>query len=401
VGYGDGASIVKVRLYFVQLGLRMNKKKILLVFGTRPEAIKMAPVYRALKLLPNEFETNVCVTAQHRQMLDQVLKTFDITPEIDLNLMKSGQDLFDVNVSVLLAMRNVLREFKPDILMVHGDTTTTLASAMAGFYQGVPVGHVEAGLRTHNMLAPFPEEFNRQVTSKVACWHFAPTEASLRNLLAEGVEKTKITVTGNTVIDALIWALGRIESDINRRGIPQFLSEKLNFDWSRKKFILITGHRRENFGDGLLHICQAIKALAQQDNKVHYVYPVHPNPNVQEPVKAILAQLDNVHLIEPLDYEPFIFLLKHCYLVLTDSGGIQEEAPSLGKPVLVMRDVTERPEAVSAGTVRMVGARHDAIVANISDLLYNQDKYQSMRLAHNPYGDGRAAERIVSVLRAI
>lgn len=379
-----------------------QKKKIMLVFGTRPEAIKMAPLYHALRQCSDEFDSLVCVTAQHRQMLDQVLRVFEITPDIDLNLMKQGQDLFDVTASVLLGMRDVLREHKPDALLVHGDTTTTLAAAMAGFYQGVPVGHVEAGLRTHDVYAPFPEEFNRQVATRVTRWHFAPTEFSRRNLLAERMPEEGVTITGNTVIDALLWVLGRIESDPSRReSIAGFLSERLPFDWMRQRFVLITGHRRENFGDGFLQICHALKDLAARYADVRFVYPVHLNPNVQKPVNEILAGLPNVHLIEPLDYEPFVYLIKHCHIVLTDSGGIQEEAPSLGKPVLVMRDVTERPEAVHAGTVRLVGANREKIVANMAELLDHEASYKSMARAHNPYGDGKACERIISVLRTM
>lgn len=379
-----------------------QKKKIMLVFGTRPEAIKMAPLYHALRQCSDEFDSLVCVTAQHRQMLDQVLRVFEITPDIDLNLMKQGQDLFDVTASVLLGMRDVLREHKPDALLVHGDTTTTLAAAMAGFYQGVPVGHVEAGLRTHDVYAPFPEEFNRQVATRVTRWHFAPTEFSRRNLLAERMPEEGVTITGNTVIDALLWVLGRIESDPSRReAIAGFLSERLPFDWMRQRFVLITGHRRENFGDGFLQICHALKDLAARYADVRFVYPVHLNPNVQKPVNEILAGLPNVHLIEPLDYEPFVYLIKHCHIVLTDSGGIQEEAPSLGKPVLVMRDVTERPEAVHAGTVRLVGANREKIVANVAELLDHEASYKSMARAHNPYGDGKACERIISVLRTM
>lgn len=377
-------------------------KKIMLVFGTRPEAIKMAPLYHALKACPEQFETQVCVTAQHRQMLDQVLRVFEITPDIDLNLMKAGQDLYDVTASVLLGMRDVLRQHKPDALLVHGDTTTSLAAAMAGFYAGVPVGHVEAGLRTHDVYAPFPEEFNRQVASKVTRWHFAPTEFSQQNLLYERVDNEQITVTGNTVIDALLWVLARIDSDAGRQAeLTNFLNDRLPFAWQTELFVLITGHRRENFGDGFLQICEALKDLAARYPKVHLVYPVHLNPNVQQPVKSLLADLPNVHLIEPLDYEPFVYLLKHSHIVLTDSGGIQEEAPSLGKPVLVMRDVTERPEAVDAGTVILVGANRERIVANVSELLENDATYKRMSRAHNPYGDGKACERIIDVLRGI
>lgn len=376
-------------------------RKVMLVFGTRPEAIKMAPLYHALRE-SSDFQTTVCVTAQHRQMLDQVLKVFELSPDIDLDLMKPGQDLFDVTASVLLGMREVFRQHRPDVVLVHGDTTTTLATATAAFYTGVPVGHVEAGLRTHDVYAPFPEEFNRQVASKVTQWHFAPTPFSKQNLLAEHVPDENITVTGNTVIDALLWVLDRIEANPERCStIVDFLSDRLPFDWRETRFVLITGHRRENFGDGFLQICEGIKELAKRYPAVHFVYPVHLNPNVQQPVKEILGGLDNVHLIEPLDYEPFVFLLKHSHIVLTDSGGIQEEAPSLGKPVLVMRDVTERPEAIDAGTVRLVGANRERIVENICDLLDNEESYRSMSRAHNPYGDGKACARILEVLRKI
>ena len=374
----------------------------MLVFGTRPEAIKMAPLYHALKACPEQFETQVCVTAQHRQMLDQVLRVFEITPDIDLNLMKAGQDLYDVTASVLLGMRDVLRQHKPDALLVHGDTTTSLAAALAGFYAGVPVGHVEAGLRTYDMYAPFPEEFNRQVASKVTRWHFAPTELSQQNLLSERVDEDQITVTGNTVIDALFWVLARIDSDAGRQTeLTDFLNDRLSFAWQTERFVLITGHRRENFGDGFLQICESLKDLAARYPNVHLVYPVHLNPNVQQPVKSLLAELPNVHLIEPLDYEPFVYLLKHSHIVLTDSGGIQEEAPSLGKPVLVMRDVTERPEAIDAGTVILVGANRERIVATVSELMENEATYKRMSRAHNPYGDGNACERIINVLRGI
>ena len=380
----------------------MQKKKIMLVFGTRPEAIKMAPLYHALKTLPDEFDTQLCVTAQHREMLDQVLKVFEITPDIDLNLMKPGQDLFDVTAGVLLGMREVLRTHKPDALLVHGDTSTSLAAAMAAFYLGVPVGHIEAGLRTHDLQAPFPEEFNRQVASKITKWHFAPTDFSRQNLLAERVPESSITVTGNTVIDALFWVLGRIDANAQRReAITTFLNQQLDFDWRSQRFVLMTGHRRENFGDGFLQICHALKDLAARYPAVQFVYPVHLNPNVQQPVHAVLAGLPNVHLIAPLDYEPFVYLLKHSHIVLTDSGGIQEEAPSLGKPVLVMRDVTERPEAVAAGTVRLVGADRSRILANVAELLDDQLSYAAMSKAHNPYGDGKACERIIAVLKGI
>lgn len=377
-----------------------SKKKIMLTFGTRPEAIKMAPLYHALKKYPDEFEVLVCVTAQHRQMLDQVLKIFEITPDIDLDLMVPGQDLFDINAGVLLGMRNVLKQFTPDVLLVHGDTTTSLAAAMAAFYQGVAVGHVEAGLRTYDLQAPFPEEFNRQVVSKITRWHFAPTNLSREQLLAENFDKSSITVTGNTVIDALFWVLNFIESNSKRKmDIQSLLDVHLNFNWMEDKFILITGHRRENFGDGFLQICSALKLLSKRFPDIHFVYPVHLNPNVQVPVNETLKGLSNVHLLPPLDYEPFVYLLKHSYVVLTDSGGIQEEAPSLGKPVLVMREVTERPEAVDAGTVRLVGANQDQIVNNVVELLEEETSYKLMSKAHNPYGDGKACERIVETLR--
>lgn len=378
------------------------KKKIMLVFGTRPEAIKMAPVYHALKRLSGEFVTQVCATAQHRQMLDQVLQVFEIVPDIDLDLMRQGQDLFDVTSSVLLGMRDVLGSHRPDALLVHGDTTTSFASAVAGFYAGVPVGHVEAGLRTHDIRAPFPEEFNRQVVSKIARWHFAPTETSRNNLMAERVPAEAVTVTGNTVIDALFWVLKRIDEDPDRRrDIEAIVGAQIPFSPATQRYVLITGHRRENFGDRFMQICEALRELAARFETVQFVYPVHLNPNVQTPVRNVLSGLNNVHLIEPLGYEAFVYLLKHCHLVLTDSGGIQEEAPSLGKPVLVMRDATERPEAVEAGTVRLVGADRKKIVAKVTELLEDEASYHSMARAHNPYGDGRASERIVSVLRTI
>ena len=380
----------------------MIKKKIILVFGTRPEAIKMAPLVRRLQEEPNRFDVLVCVTGQHREMLDQVLRVFEITPDIDLNVMKQGQDLYDVTSAILMGMREVFAKHQPDVVLVHGDTTTTFATAVAAFYSGVPVGQVEAGLRTYDLHAPFPEEFNRQVASKVARWHFAPTDVSRDNLLAERVTSASITVTGNTVIDALFWVLTRIDSDSERRvALEAMLHESLVFKWKDEKFVLVTGHRRENFGDGFLQICSAIQQLAQLHPKVHFIYPVHLNPNVRKPVSEMLANFDNVHLIDPLEYEPFVYLLKHAYVVLTDSGGIQEEAPSLGKPVLVMRDVTERPEAVEAGTVELVGANKKHIVDSVSRLLDDYVHYQCMSRAHNPYGDGNACARIVDVLKKI
>jgi UDP-N-acetylglucosamine 2-epimerase (non-hydrolysing) len=375
--------------------------KILIVFGTRPEAIKMAPLVHAFRANPS-FETIVCVTAQHRQMLDQVLNIFEITPDVDLNLMRAGQDLFDVTSAVLLGMRNILKTHKPDAVLVHGDTTTAYAAATAAFYAGIPVGHVEAGLRTHNILSPFPEEFNRQVVSKIAKWHFAPTESSRQNLLAERTPDSNITVTGNTVIDALFWVLKRIENNPAKRSqLEAFLNQRLAFGWTKHRFVLITGHRRENFGDGFLAICAAICQLAEKHPEVHFVYPVHLNPNVQKPVYELISSQANIHLIDPLEYEPFVFLLKHAYLVLTDSGGIQEEAPSLGKPVLVMREVTERPEAVEAGTVRLVGADTTKIVRYVSELLSDDTAYAIMSKAHNPYGDGLAAERITAAFEVL
>jgi UDP-N-acetylglucosamine 2-epimerase (non-hydrolysing) len=374
-------------------------KKVMLVFGTRPEAIKMAPLVHALKAQPERFAVQVCVTAQHRQMLDQVLGIFDIRPDIDLNLMKQGQDLYDVTAAVLLGMRAVLAEHRPDVLLVHGDTTSALGAAMAGFYAGIDVGHVEAGLRTHDIRSPFPEEFNRQVVSKVARFHFAPTRASAANLTAEGVADSHVFITGNTVIDALFRALERLEHDDGRRAAAEaVLDAQLGDRWRIRRFVLITGHRRENFGAGFLEICAGLKELAQRYPDVDFVYPVHLNPNVREPVGALLADLDNVRLIEPLEYEPFLLLLRQCHLVLTDSGGIQEEAPSLGKPVLVMRDVTERPEAIDAGTVRLVGADRQRIVAAVAGLLDDPSAYDAMARAHNPYGDGHACRRIVEVL---
>lgn len=375
------------------------KKKIMLAFGTRPEAIKMAPLYHRLREASDRYETVLCVTAQHRSMLDDTLKVFGIRPDIDLNIMTSTQDLYDITAAVLLQMRDVLRSHRPSLLLVHGDTTTTMASAVAGFYSRIRVGHVEAGLRTRDMNSPFPEEFNRQVTTKVAQWHFAPTSTSRRNLIQEGIEEASITVTGNTVIDAMLWVLKRIEEDRERRErLERWLSERLGFDWMRKRFILITGHRRENFGEGFRQISEAIRELSIRYETVHFVYPVHLNPNVQAPVRNVLSKAPNVHLLEPMEYEAFIYLLKHCYLVLTDSGGIQEEAPSLGKPVLVMRDTTERPEAVSAGTVRLTGSGRSRIVMNVSQLLDDGSAYTRMCRAHNPYGDGRASERIVQAL---
>jgi UDP-N-acetylglucosamine 2-epimerase (non-hydrolysing) len=379
----------------------MNKK-IMLVFGTRPEAIKMAPLIHLLKEKRDRFDLKICVTSQHKEMLYQVLKEFEIKPDINLNLMKQNQNLSNLTSLVLNEMQNIFSKFQTDIVLVHGDTTTTLATSIAAFYASIPVGHVEAGLRTYKIDSPFPEEFNRQITSKITKWHFAPTKLSQQNLINEGVDKSLITVTGNTVIDSLNWVLKRIDKNEDRGNIlKKILDTNLSFDWKDKKFVLITAHRRENFGYGFLQICSAIKELAQKYPNVHFVYPVHLNPNVKKPVYEILKDPKNIHLIKPLEYETFIYLLKYSNLVLTDSGGIQEEAPSLGKPVLVMRNDTERPEAVEVGTVEMVGSNKQKIVEGVSRLLDNKKHYQKMSQAHNPYGDGLACKRIVDVLSTI
>ena len=371
----------------------------MIVFGTRPEAIKMAPLCHKL-LGENDLTTIICVTGQHREMLDQVLNLFDLTPDIDLRVMKQGQDLFDLTAKILIKMRDALKTYKPDLVLVHGDTTTTFATSLACFYMGIKVGHVEAGLRTYDLHAPFPEEFNRQSTGIIADYHFAPTHSSAQNLLTEGKSKDNISVTGNTVIDALHHVLKAIDLDEKKSGrLTLRINELLSFDWKTTRYVLITGHRRENFGQGFLDICGAIKELAIKNKDTFFVYPVHLNPNVQDPVNEILHGIDNVRLIAPLEYEEFLYLLKHSYLVLTDSGGIQEEAPSLGKPVLVMRDVTERPEAVLAGTVKLVGACKDNIILNIDLMLNDNDLYSQMSKAHNPYGDGYACGRIVSFIK--
>lgn len=374
----------------------------MIVFGTRPEAIKMAPLVHALQKKSKKFEVQVCVTAQHRQMLDQVLRIFKIIPDIDLNLMKQGQDIFDITSSILINMKNVFKEHNPDLVIVHGDTSTTLATAMASFYSGIPLGHVEAGLRTYNFSSPYPEEFNRQVVGKIARWHFSPTKLSQKNLLNEGVSKSAISITGNTVIDSLFWVLKRIDKDKTlQNDLNAQIRSIIPFDWQTKRFVLITGHRRENFGDGLLQICEAIRELASSYPSLYFVYPVHLNPKVINPVNKVLGGLSNVFLIKPMDYEPFVYLLKYSYLVLTDSGGIQEEAPSLGKPVIVMRDTTERPEAVDAGTVELVGTDKQKIISCVSNLLDDKSHYLKMSNAVNPYGDGLACQRIVNVLQTI
>jgi len=368
--------------------------RVLSVFGTRPEAIKIAPVISALANLPN-IESRVCVTAQHRQMLDQVLDLFEIKPDYDLNIMKPGQDLTDITSNILLALRPILKEYKPHLLLVHGDTTTTLASALAAYYEKITVGHVEAGLRTGNLYAPWPEEMNRSIVGRITQLHFAPTSSAQENLLKEAVDPKKIFVTGNTVIDALLETVKKIEGNTT---LNSELKSRFNFIDSSKKLIVVTGHRRENFGDGFERICQALKALSVRPD-VQIVYPVHLNPSVQEPVKRILGDCNNVHLIEPLDYLPFVYLMSRSYLIITDSGGVQEEAPSLGKPVLVMRDTTERPEAVTAGTVKLVGTNMQKIIDEAVVLLDNETAYNAMARAMNPYGDGKAAQRIIKIIQ--
>lgn len=381
-------------------------KKIMLVFGTRPEAIKMAPLVKEFEKHPEEFKTIVCVTGQHRQMLDQVLDLFEITPDYDLNIMKQGQDLYDVTARVLTGMRDVLKEAQPDVVLVHGDTTTSTAAALAAFYQQIPVGHVEAGLRTHNIYSPWPEEMNRQITGRIATYDFAPTPLSRDNLLREDVSDDKITVTGNTVIDALYMVVNKIKNDSQLDTELKGLLRNSGYDVGRlnnnKKLVLITGHRRENFGDGFISMCKAIKSLTEKYPDVDFVYPMHLNPNVRKPIHEVfgedLSGLGNMFFIEPLEYLSFVYLMEKSNIVLTDSGGIQEEAPGLGKPVLVMRDTTERPEALSAGTVKLVGTDYDKIVNEVSSLLDDEKHYDEMSKAVNPYGDGIACERIVSRL---
>lgn len=377
----------------------------MLVFGTRPEAIKMAPLVKEFQKDLVAFQTIVCVTGQHREMLDQVLHLFNITPDYDLNIMKSGQDLYDVTSRVLIGMRKVLKEVLPDIVLVHGDTTTSTAAALAAFYQQIPVGHVEAGLRTFNIYSPWPEEMNRQITGRIATYHFSPTQLSRENLLKEGITDEKIIVTGNTVIDALHVVVDRIKKD---KLLERELSEALllsGYDVNRlhngKRLVLITGHRCENFGDGFVAICKAIKALTEKYPEVDFIYPMHLNPNVRKPIYEVFgeSQLSNICFVEPLEYLSFVYLMEKSAIVLTDSGGIQEEAPGLGKPVLVMRDTTERPEALEAGTVKLVGKDYNKIVSEVSVLLDNQTYYDKMSKAVNPYGDGQASGRIVDVLR--
>ena len=368
--------------------------KVLTVFGTRPEAIKMAPLVHKLAA-DDRFEAKVCVTAQHREMLDQVLELFEITPDYDLNLMKPGQDLTGITCGILQGLKPVLEEFKPDYVLVHGDTATTLSTTLAAYYQQIKVGHVEAGLRTGNIYSPWPEEGNRKLTGTIADLHFAPTQTSKQNLLTEDIDPEKIIVTGNTVIDALLDVIEKLETNIELKSL---LQKKFDFLDEHKRLVLITGHRRESFGGGFERICEAIAQMAIAFPDVEFVYPMHLNPNVREPVNRLLAGLNNVFLIEPLDYLPFVYLMNKSYVLLTDSGGIQEEAPSLGKPVLVMRNTTERPEALDAGTVKLVGTDVEIIVTELTSLLSNEDAYKKMSFAHNPYGDGKACSRICDVL---
>lgn len=381
-------------------------KKVMLVFGTRPEAIKMAPLVKEFQKQPKRVETVVCVTGQHREMLDQVLKIFDIKPDYDLNIMKQGQDLYDVTARVLTGMRDVLKEVKPDVVLVHGDTTTSTAAALAAFYQQIPVGHVEAGLRTHNIYSPWPEEMNRLLTGRLATYHFSPTPLSRNNLIKESVDDRNIIITGNTVIDALYWVVDKIKNNKELDNELEDVLSKAGYDVNRlnngKKLVLITGHRRENFGDGFINMCTAIKDLTVKYPDLDFVYPMHLNPNVRKPIHEVfgenLSGLKNMFFIEPLEYLSFVHLMEKSSIVLTDSGGIQEEAPGLGKPVLVMRDTTERPEALDAGTVKLVGTDYNKIVNEVSSLIDDKAAYEKMSKAVNPYGDGLACGRIVNAL---
>jgi UDP-N-acetylglucosamine 2-epimerase (non-hydrolysing) len=370
--------------------------KIMVVFGTRPEAIKMVPVVLALRAQPDRFDVKVCVTAQHREMLDQVLDLFEIEPDFDLDLMQPGQNLTELTARALLGLQTIMLQMQPDLVLVQGDTTTSFAASLAAFYQQIAIGHVEAGLRTHNINSPWPEEYNRRSTGLVANWHFAPTEQSKQNLLDENINPAAVTVTGNTVIDALQWVAQRIKTDEH---LAKKLAEQFSFIDDQRKLILVTGHRRESFGDGFLNICKALNNLATRDD-VQIVYPVHLNPNVQQPVNDLLKGQANIHLIEPQDYLPFVYLMERSYLILTDSGGVQEEAPSLGKPVLVMRETTERPEAVDAGTVQLVGTNAETIQEAVIALLDDTVQYQKMSFSHNPYGDGKAGEAIANFIAA-
>ncbi|MES2207871.1 MAG: UDP-N-acetylglucosamine 2-epimerase (non-hydrolyzing) [Pseudomonadota bacterium] len=371
-------------------------KKVLLVFGTRPEAIKMAPLVHALRSNPY-FDARVCVTAQHRHMLDQVLELFEITPEFDMNLMREGQSLSSITAQVLTDLEEIFKQFLPDVVLVHGDTTTSLAASLAAFYHRVPIGHVEAGLRTGNLYSPWPEEMNRQVTDTISTWYFAPTQESKQNLLNEGIPQEKILLTGNTVIDALLQVA---EKQKTNNELQNTIAAQFPFLDANKRLILITGHRRENFGEKFINVCQALKTIAQKNPDVQLVYPVHLNPQVQKPVNEILSGLDNVYLLPPQEYLPFVFLMTRSYLIITDSGGVQEEAPALGKPVLVTRDTTERPEAIAAGTAKLVGTDQSTIIKAIQVLLDSPEEYTKMAHAHNPYGDGKSSERIVEKLQA-
>ena len=389
--------------------------KVLIVFGTRPEAIKMAPLVKEFQN-HNEFKMKVCVTAQHREMLDQVLEIFEIKPDYDLNIMQKGQDLYDITSKILLQMRDVLGDFNPNLVLVHGDTTTTFATSLAAFYQKIDVGHVEAGLRTNNIYSPWPEEINRKLTGSIAKYHFTPTITTKNNLLKENVDEKSIIVTGNTVIDSLFMAIDKIKSDkklqqnieskFNQIFNSQFSSERSDNPAGTRtifnsQFILVTGHRRENFGDGFLNICNALKEIALQNKDVNIIYPVHLNPNVQKPVNDILNGIENIYLIEPLEYLEFVYLMSKSYLILTDSGGIQEEAPSLAKPVLVMRDTTERPEAVESGTIKLVGTNKEKIIKEVNNLLNNKSEYDKMSNIKNPYGDGKASKKIIEFLKGL
>jgi UDP-N-acetylglucosamine 2-epimerase len=374
-------------------------KKILIVFGTRPEAIKMVPLIKEFKKY-NDFEIKICVSAQHRQMLDQVLNLFEIKPDYDLDIMRANQDLYDISSRVLLGMRDVMKDFCPNVVLVHGDTTTSFVGALAAFYQKIKIGHVEAGLRTNDLYSPFPEEANRQITGVLADFHFAPTQSSKQNLIKENKNPNSIIVTGNTVIDTLFLMIDKIEKNVNLRDeITSILRLKYSNFGSERKFILVTGHRRENFGDGFLNICDALKNIAQNNPEIDIVYPVHLNPNVQKPVTEILSNLSNVYLIDPLEYEKFVYLMSKSFFIITDSGGIQEEAPSLGKPVLVTRDTTERPEALQSGTVKLVGTNKNIIIKEAQNLILQKDEFEKMSKANNPYGDGKASERIVEFLK--
>ena len=374
-------------------------KKILIVFGTRPEAIKMMPLIKEFKKY-NDFEIKICVSAQHRQMLDQVLNLFEIKPDYDLDIMRANQDLYDISSRVLLGMRDVMKDFCPNVVLVHGDTTTSFVGALAAFYQKIKIGHVEAGLRTNDLYSPFPEEANRQITGVLADFHFAPTQSAKQNLIKENKNPNSVIVTGNTVIDALFLMIDKIEKNVNLRDeITSILRSKYSNFGSERKFILVTGHRRENFGDGFLNICDALKNIAQNNPEIDIVYPVHLNPNVQKPVREILSNLSNVYLIDPLEYEKFVYLMSKSFFIITDSGGIQEEAPSLGKPVLVTRDTTERPEALQSGAVKLVGTNKNIIIKEAQNLILQKDEFEKMSKANNPYGDGKASERIVEFLK--